>query len=321
MENIEKKTLDDLGTEFQYRAAKALFENHKFFKAVYSKLDQNCFSDPTLRRLIGIQKDIYSKNKLVPSYSDVEIVIRSKERNETELQYVAETIDKLKKMETNGECVTKEVLFNYMNTNYALVNIGRLLESIRTEGYNEKTYKRLLKECNNVITTDELGSEIKFTKDNVEKVLTESEGEVIPTGIKEIDLRITGGLGRTEIGLFTALTGYGKTTFGSIIAHNAAMLGFKVLQIYFEDKETNMLRKQISISTGNERINSFLGVKEERAGYYADKIVSTDEWKMKQENQKLIKMRDKQTTVENIEDEIEQLINNENFRPDLIIID
>ena len=99
------------------------------------------------------------------------------------------------------------------------------------------------------------------------------------------------------------------------------MLGFKVLQIYFEDKETNMLRKQISISTGNERINSFLGVKEERAGYYADKIVSTDEWKMKQENQKLIKMRDKQTTVENIEDEIEQLINNENFRPDLIIID
>ena len=64
MENIEKKTLDDLGTEFQYRAAKALFENHKFFKAVYSKLDQNCFSDPTLRRLIGIQKDIYSKNKL-----------------------------------------------------------------------------------------------------------------------------------------------------------------------------------------------------------------------------------------------------------------
>ncbi|WP_406539136.1 DnaB-like helicase C-terminal domain-containing protein [Fibrobacter sp.] len=308
-----------MGSDFQYIAAKSLIENQQLFKDLYKILDQNCFSDPIIKKIIGTEKDMYSKNKQVPSYMEIEWKLKSVEKDEYEIQSIEEAIDKLKRTSSVGYEYVKEEMVNFFKWKYAILNVNKALEKLK-DGYDEKAYKKFIKEFDTLTNPEESGSEIKFTYENFKKMLIEGDGEVIPTGIEEVDFRLAGGIGRTEIGLFTALTGYGKTTFGSVIGHNAAMRGFKVFQIYFEDKETNMLRKEAAMLYGNDRINRFKSMKDDDySDSYARELEKRSETLAK--NLILFKMPEKTTTVEDIEEEIERRINKENFRPDLIIID
>ena len=320
MEKVDKSNLAYMGQDFQYAAAKMLIEDQRLFRDLYKILDQNCFSDPVIRKIIGTEKDMYAKNKIVPSYSEIEMRIRSKEIDAIEVEYVEETIDKLKRTSSSGYVYIKEELINFFKWKYAILVFNKGLEKLK-DVYDETAFKKVLKDVVILTNPEENYQEIKFTKENVIKVLTEGEEEVIPTGINEVDKRIAGGLGRTEIGLFTALTGYGKTTFGSVIAHNAAVNGYKVLQIYFEDKQTDMLRKQLSIIDSGVQINKLMGMTYESAEMYASKIVKENGFLKASENHILAKMENKETTVEDIEDLIEHLLNNEDFRPDMIVID
>lgn len=308
-----------LGSDFQYCAAKALIENIQLFREIYSIVDQNCFTDPTLRRIIGVEKDLFKKNKQVPSYMEIEWELRDKETDENEIQFINETIDKLKRTSIAGYDNIKDKLISFFKWKYAILNFNRYFEKLK-EGYNEENTQKFLKELSKISGIGEsLGSEIKFTKDNFKKALIEGDGEVIPTGIKEIDSRLAGGIGRTEIALFTALTGFGKTTFGSVIAYNAAMRGYKVLQIYFEDKETNMLRKEAAMLYSNQQINKFKNMAEGLAETYSATLEEKAE--LLDRNLVLLKMAEKATTVEDIEAEVKRRINEDNFRPDLILID
>ena len=320
MEKIDKSNLGYMGSEFQYIAAKELIEDQHLFRDLYKILDQNCFSDPVIRKIIGTEKDMFAKNKIVPSYSEIEMKLRSKEIDGTEIEYISETFDKLKRTSSEGYVFIKEELINFFKWKYAIMVFNKGLEKLK-DGYDEAAFKKMLKEVSVLTSPEEKYQEIKFTRENVIKVLTEGDDEVIPTGIKGIDERIAGGLGRTEIGLFTALTGYGKTTFGSILAHNAAVNGYKVLQIYFEDKQTDMLRKQIAIIDGGMRINELKGMSYESAEKCASFIERNDGFIKASENHILAKMENKQTTVEDIEELIEYLLNTENFRPDMVVID
>lgn len=316
----DKQDLEYLGIDFQYRAAKALIEDNALFKNIYKILDQNCFSDPILRKIIGTQKDLYKKNKIVPSYYEISSTLRNAENDDNEIQYIDETIDKIKRTTSEAQYFTEQQLITFFKWKYAILNVNNALEKLKG-GYDEKTFNNFIKELRTLDNPQEIGTEAKWTKENIMKVLTEGEGEVIPTGIREVDNMLAGGLGRTEIGLFTALTGYGKTTFGTILANNAAMKGFKVLQIYFEDSYTNVMRKHLTIIGNGVKLSQLKNLTEEAGEKIADRYMASDNLNFLSENLCLLKMMDKQTTVEDIEEKIEYLINNENFRPDMLVID
>lgn len=312
--------LEYLGQDFQFKAAKALIEDKELYKSVYKIVDHNAFGDVAIRRILGTEKALYNANKTVPSYYEILTKLKYSEKNPTELECLEETINKIKETSAEGQNFTEQTLIDYMKWKYVTLNINRFKEKL-LDGYDGETFGKFMKEMNKILNMGvENYSEIRFTKDNLIRMLREGDDEVIPTGIYEVDSRLAGGVGRTELALFTALTGFGKTTFASVLAFNAATRGFKVLQIYFEDKDTNMLRKDSAMIV-NCRINELKGADENTANALAERLSKTTEISMLEENLRLLKMAEKNTTVEDIENEIDRRINEEGFRPDLIIID
>lgn len=140
MEKVDKSNLAYMGQDFQYAAAKMLIEDQRLFRDLYKILDQNCFSDPVIRKIIGTEKDMYAKNKIVPSYSEIEMRIRSKEIDAIEVEYVEETIDKLKRTSSSGYVYIKEELINFFKWKYAILVFNKGLEKLK-DGYDE-TYIR-----------------------------------------------------------------------------------------------------------------------------------------------------------------------------------
>ena len=80
--NVNKNDLGFLGEEYQKLFVKCLIEDKQYFGELYSVLDQNKFTNENLRRIVGFMKDRYAEVEIVPSYSDLKVIIRSRVSDE-----------------------------------------------------------------------------------------------------------------------------------------------------------------------------------------------------------------------------------------------
>ena len=74
---IDTSTLGYLGTDYQLRLIKCFIEEPQFFTSIASIVDQNMFTDEHFRRLVGLIKDRYNSTSTVPTYFDLETLIRT----------------------------------------------------------------------------------------------------------------------------------------------------------------------------------------------------------------------------------------------------
>lgn len=314
-----KKNLDLFKPEFQYEAVKALIEETGVFAKMSKIIDQNSFSDVQLRAIVGILKDYFKKNGRVPDYVSLKVICGDKYPKEY-AEY-ATAIARLKSASSVGQDTIIESMTKFFKLKYLVKTANKILDGIETNEDDEKLVKNATKAFEDMLA---LGQEnnvtVSFNKDAIIRACMAGDNEVIPTGIPELDERLCGGLGRGEIGLFVAPTGYGKTTAGTIFAHNAAKAGFKALQIFFEDKPDDMVRKHIAMEY-ERNINYFREMDEKVATVVADDMIANKAFESLSDNLKLVRMSDGTTTVEDIESKIKSLINSDGFRPDLIIID
>ena len=148
---------------------------------------------------------------------------------------------------------------------------------------------------------------------NLEVVLDDDFRSPIPTGIKGIDNLLKGGLAKGEIGVILAPTGVGKTTILSKIANTAFNLGFNVIQIFFEDNVTNILRKHYTIWSGiapDDQIE-----RKEEVIEKVKEMESNSKGKLK-----LLKMPSDSVTISEIKSKIRKL-HSEGFVVDVLLID
>lgn len=179
--------------------------------------------------------------------------------------------------------------------------------------------KRSLEEIASFNTNSEC-SIIKLTEETIVDTLTKPKDERIGTFIKEIDMNIGGGLTKGEIGEFIAPTGFGKTTFGSILASNLAKNNFKVFQLVFEDEKVNLVRKQIA-RLANIPAGTLRGLNIDEAHEIVKTISNLPSFPNIKKNLYIAKMPNGETTVEMVDSELTKLKNREEFVPDVVIID
>lgn len=87
--------------------------------------------------------------------------------------------------------------------------------------------------------------------------MQEDYRKTIPTGARDLDKGLSGGLGRGELGVIIASMGVGKTSATTGFAAYAATTcceannwkGYKVLHFFFEDEEVNIRRKYYGFVT------------------------------------------------------------------------
>ena len=316
-----KKTLENkdyFDEEFQYEAVKALLEQTGLFGKMYGILEQNAFKDNALRAIVAFSKDYYKKNGFPPDYVAIKAGLKGKAGLDT--TDLCSSIARLKCASTEGQDVIVENLYKFFKLKAITALINKGMEMINGNEDDDKIISKFTKEIEKIsaIGSDN-GLITSFNEDTITNACMRGDNEVVPTGIKELDEHLCGGLGRGEIGLFAAPTGYGKTTAATIFAHNASKLGYNVVQIFFEDKPEDIVRKHLAM-TMDTNTNDFRKLGQEEAERIAKDAMAKDGSLAVSEHLRIVRMADGNTTVEDIDNLLRSLTNN-GFKPDMVLID
>jgi replicative DNA helicase len=323
---IDKSNLGYLDLGFQYKLAKYFVEEPRFFEDLVSIVDPNAFTDPLLRTFVGTIKDYYLKKGVVPAYDTIETLLRERSKVKTELEEWVALINKLKTETTFEGCdVVEETALRFFKQQNLIKAANKILEIAGrgdVDRYDE--CQRIFDEAAQVGLSDDFGYSIY---DLEEKALANDYTVSIPTGIKNLDEVLGGGLDKGKIGLIIAAAGFGKTSFTTAICAHAASYkcpennyeGYKVLQIYFEDDDVDITRKHFSKITQLEA-RHFKRLDDDEKERVASLIDNFEDKEMLKKNLRLKKFKTGTKSATDIELFIKRL-KNSGFKPDLISID
>lgn len=323
---INKSNLGYLGIDFQYKLAKIFIEEPKLFEDIASIVDQNAFTDVLLRNLIGIIKDYYTTNGVVPSYDLIAIILREKSKVDTDIEEYEALIKKVRfETSTEGCDMVKDTAVKFFKQQNLIKVANKILE-IASKGDIERypECQQLMDEAALVGQEDDFGYNIYELED---KALSRDYTVSIPTGVDKLDEVLGGGLDKGKLGLIIAPAGFGKTSFTTAIDAFAATYkcdmnnnqGYKVLQIYFEDDDVDITRKHYSRITQTEaRLMKRLDdPQKEEIENWLENFVNKD---LIKQNLRLKRFKTGAKSASDIEVFIKRLINS-GFKPDLISID
>lgn len=204
----DRDNLGYLGTDFQYKLAKAFFEDKKFFMGINSIVNQNMFTDASLRTCIGVLKEYYEKYELVPSYKTMEIELRQKAQNEMDREFLVETIKRIKETSSEGtESIHEKADKFFKQQN--IVKVANEILKIASDGDITKypDCVELIQKAMEVGSDDDMGISVF---DNLDEVLSDEYRTPIPTGIGKVDETLEGGLGKGELGIIVGPSSFGK---------------------------------------------------------------------------------------------------------------
>ena len=310
-----RKDLGYLGESFQYRLAHEFITNHTFFEDLSPIIDQNMFTDPNLKTFVGVLKNYYEKEGCVPSFDMMGIELNSVSHSERESETYAAVLEKVMETPVDGADRIREKAEKFFRQQNIIKTANEILK-IAGDGDTEK-YEMCVNLLNDAMTKGVHNDFGEGVFDHLSETLSDDYRTPIPTGIEGIDKVLEGGLGKGELGVIIGSSSFGKTSMTTAMASHAAVSGFKVLQIVFEDRIKQIQRKHIGRLTGVEAKDLS---KPENIDYVREKLdESTDKEKI-QENLRIVKFPSGEKTARQIGTFIKRL-SNSGFKPDLVIVD
>lgn len=250
-----KKDLGYLGEDFQVELVKTFIEDQQFFISIEQIIDQNMFTEDSLRRIVGYMKERYAQNESVATYKDLDTIVRSKVSDTISVERCCAMLEKMKTINTRGLDLIEgysEKFFKQQNLTKAINQAQDIIKTGDSERYNE--IEDIIKKSLEVNNKKDIGFRVF---DNMDDALKDEYRCTIPTGASELDDAFYGGLGKGELGIIIAPSSVGKTSATTGFAATAAVTrcetnndqGFKVLHVFFEDKEVDIKRKYYAYLT------------------------------------------------------------------------
>lgn len=315
MEKI-KENLEYIGEDGQFQIVKSFVEDRENkLSKVYKCVDQNAFTIPALRVIVGLIKERLSKHPLVPTYNELEIMLREKARTEIEREEYEATIEKLKKTPKEGFETPVESAMRFF-TQQELLKLSNLIKDDIIKGNIKQSrfeyYQNKLMTINGGLIENEPYSPFKA----FDATVNGPEEIVIPTGIAELDEVFKGGIQKGELGMIIGGTGGGKTTLNIILALNAVLKGYKVLYVNFEDVPQSIHKKFYSAVTHQP---TWVFNNPTLSSPYRDMILEIE--KEFEDKLQVLLMDSSECTLEDIQQIVRDKKNMTGWSPDLILID
>lgn len=321
---IKKDNFGYLGEEYQFKLVNAFVLEPHFFQDINTIIDQNMFTQPTLKAVVGMMKDYYAKEGSVPGYDIIDIMLRDRARNEDDLEICKGIILKLRKTSTEGMNLVEEKAEYFFRQQ----EMGRLSKDIQDaiKAGDDEKYAELYDRMGKVMSATRHSNDSSHPLQTVDNDLSKEHVVTIPTGIKRLDDCLGGGLDKGKVGIIIGSMGFGKTSMTTCMAANAAAYkcdanlkeGFKVLQIIFEDTHRDIHRKYFSKISQVETCK--LNENEETTEKVRKMLANAPESKMINDNIVILRLPSGEKTASDIKDEIKKKIN-EGFKPDMVIVD
>ena len=315
MAQRNRENLGYLGEDFQYKLVHEFMDNHTFFEDLNPIIDQNMFTDPNLKTIVGVMKNYYEKYGNVPFYDNVGIELRDLSRSEKEKETYLAVLDKIKSISSSGVESTREKAEKFFRQQNIVRTANEILKIAEKGDDNE--YDRCVGLLNDAMTVGIHNDFGEGLFDHINETLSDDYRVPIPTGIKKIDEVLEGGLGKGELGVIIGPTSFGKTSLTTAMASHAAENGFKVLQIVFEDRIKQIQRKHIGRITGIEARDLS---KPDNIKLVKEQLEKYDKKEELAKNLRIVKFPSGEKTARQIKRFIQKLINT-GFKPDLVIVD
>lgn len=246
MNNLnEKNTLSSLfGEDFEFKVLKALIGSNdningqwvrdcRFANKMLSKINPTIFGNIYIQRLIQAMKKHHNTSREVLYYDDLNIVINAyfDENYSTECKRILQFV---KDMPQPNKNLIETQTVNFVNTKNLILAWDKIQSDYIQKGRFDKysDIEVMLREA--LVNQQDDVDLVAFVEGDYTD-LEKGKRHTIPTGIELLDKAMNGGAALGEFCLVVAALKVGKTTFASYIANNAAMAGYNVLQIFFED--------------------------------------------------------------------------------------
>lgn len=295
--------------------AKGLIEDNKLFSQLHKLIVPNAFSELNVRIMMGEVMKYFDENNKVPSYDILDVLLMGKAKNDIEREEFKSLLNILKEDRTFSDLHgMKEHAIRFFKQQETIKLTNKMLQSIEA-GYDDNKLRSLLDEAKDILvpTDNDLGAS---PADYMDEIFNDEDAEKIPTGYFELDAVLGGGLQKGNVGLLAAHTGAGKTTFSTAMAVQAAIQGYNVLQIVFEESEKDIIKKQYACLTKDYVSN----MSRKRISEQTKNEVR--KWMPIISKRIVIKrLQNIKTTWEEVENYIFNLIMVKNFNPDVIFID
>ncbi len=310
-----RNNLGYLGENFQYRLAHEFITNHTFFEDLSPIIDQNMFTDPNLKTFVGVLRNYYEKEGCVPSFDMMGIELNNISHSDRESETYAAVLNKVMETPVDGADRIREYAEKFFRQQNIIKTANEILK-IAGDGDTEK-YETCVGLLNDAITKGVHNDFGEGVFDHLSETLSDDYRIPIPTGIEGIDKVLEGGLGKGELGVIIGSSSFGKTSMTTAMASHAAICGFKVLQIVFEDRIKQIQRKHIGRLTGIEAKDLS---KPDKIDDVRRAIETDENRELLQENLRIIKFPSGEKTARQIGNFIKKL-SNSGFKPDLVIVD
>ena len=316
MAKVVKNDLGYLGVDFQYRLISSFINEPNFFKDLESIIDQNMFTDQYLRVIVGVMKEYFAKHDSVPSFGMIAIKLKERALTEEDDQYFQETLEKIKNTTTEGIEEIQEMAEKFFKQQN-WVRVANEIIKIAKDG-NAERYDEIDSLTEKAASIGRKDADTSSPLENVDGDLSKEDVVMIPTGVKQLDEALGGGLEKGKLGLIIGSSSFGKTSMTTGFAAYAATQGFKVLQIIFEDTHRDIHRKYMAYISEVE--SKDLNKNPETTEYVKEKLKDSPMSELINNNIRTIRLESGEKTATDIKNIIKKKIN-EGFKPDMVIID
>ena len=204
-----RNNLGFLGVEFQYSLVKTFIEYPESFREVCFVVDQNMFTDPTLKRFVGVYKEFYDKYYSTPNYDELLSQLNLRATSDMERTYNEDGINKLKnETKLQNVAATKEISRRFF-VQQSIVKAANQILNIVGNGDADRydDCVSLMQSAMNVGKDDDMGTGVF---DDLDETLSEDYRCAIPTGVDIMDKVLEGGLGKGELGVIIGPSSFGK---------------------------------------------------------------------------------------------------------------
>lgn len=206
--NVNKNDLGFLGEEYQKLFVKCLIEDKQYFGELYSVLDQNKFTNENLRRIVGFMKDRYAEVEIVPSYSDLKVIIRSRVSDEISRNIMISMLKEIYSLKMESIDLIENTCFKFFKQQNLIKALKETEDIIRMGDFNR--YNEIVDKIQKAIETNEK-KDLGFRLfENLESDLSEDYRITIPTGADKLDDALYGGIGKGQLGIIISPMGTGK---------------------------------------------------------------------------------------------------------------
>lgn len=330
-----KKTVHDLSLfsyDYQCSILKLFMENEEFSRSTIETMDQNHFTgSPELRKIASIIKDKVTKLNRTISYDELQIWLNNSIEDAITLENCNTIINEKIRKDIYNESELNTIKEEYHNFLVAMetIKLGNEINERNKYGATKEDIMAIVKRYDEKTTFEEVTARPIVMDDNhFESLMADDNCEVVPTGCKEIDDRLGGGMRKGDFGILVAGTGVGKTCVTSGFVAHAAWHGYKVAHVILEDKPDDIDAKYLGYIL-NQAVSTFRGKTATKEGREALRL-KREACKEKlsrvlRENIRQISAIDRNKkihpmAIRDIDNKLTKL-ENEGFHPDLVVID